>query len=126
MKKYNITVNGVSYDVEVEELGVSEVTSAASQAAPKAAPKPAAKKAAPKPKPAGGAGAVNAPMPGTILDVQVKAGQSVKAGDILCILEAMKLMNEIQSEFDCEIEAVLVSNEQKVEYGQPLFRVKKL
>ena len=41
-------------------------------------------------------------------------------------LEAMKLMNEIQSDFDCEIEAVLVSNEQKVEYGQPLFRVKKL
>lgn len=56
----------------------------------------------------------------------VKVGDQVKNGQTVCILEAMKLMNEIQSEFDCEIEAVLVSNEQKVEYGQPLFRVKKL
>lgn len=56
----------------------------------------------------------------------VKVGDQVKNGQTVCILEAMKLMNEIQSEFDCEIEAILVSNEQKVEYGQPLFRVKKL
>lgn len=56
----------------------------------------------------------------------VKVGDRVKNGQTVCILEAMKLMNEIQSDFDCEIEAVLVSNEQKVEYGQPLFRIKKL
>ncbi len=56
----------------------------------------------------------------------VRVGDQVRNGQTVCILEAMKLMNEIQSEFDCEIEAVLVSNEQKVEYGQPLFRVKKL
>ena len=56
----------------------------------------------------------------------VKVGDQVKNGQTVCTLEAMKLMNEIQSDFDCEIEAVLVSNEQKVEYGQPLFRVKKL
>ncbi len=56
----------------------------------------------------------------------VKVGDHVKNGQTVCILEAMKLMNEIQSDFDCEIEAVLVSNEQKVEYGMPLFRVKKL
>lgn len=56
----------------------------------------------------------------------VKVGDRIKNGQTVCILEAMKLMNEIQCEFDCEIEAVLVSNEQKVEYGQPLFRVKKL
>lgn len=56
----------------------------------------------------------------------VKVGDVVKAGETVCILEAMKLMNEIEAEFDCEIEAVLVSNEQKVEYGQPLFRVKRL
>lgn len=55
----------------------------------------------------------------------VKVGDTVKNGQTVCILEAMKLMNEIQSEFDCEIEAILVSNEQKVEYGQPLFRVRK-
>jgi acetyl-CoA carboxylase biotin carboxyl carrier protein len=56
----------------------------------------------------------------------VKVGDRVKNGQTVCILEAMKLMNEIQAEYDCEIEAVLVSNEQKVEYGQPLFRVKKV
>lgn len=56
----------------------------------------------------------------------VRVGDQVKAGQTVCILEAMKLMNEIECEFDCEIEAVLVSNEQKVEYGQPLFRVRKL
>ena len=56
----------------------------------------------------------------------VKVGDHVKAGQTVCILEAMKLMNEIQADYDCEIEAVLVSNEQKVEYGQPLFRVKKM
>ena len=56
----------------------------------------------------------------------VKVGDHVKSGQTVCILEAMKLMNEIQSDYDCEIEAILVSNEQKVEYGQPLFRVKKL
>lgn len=56
----------------------------------------------------------------------VKVGDRVKAGETVCILEAMKLMNEISADFDCEIEAILVSNEQRVEYGQPLFRVKKL
>lgn len=53
-------------------------------------------------------------------------GSQVKKGQTLAIVEAMKLMNEIESDFDCEIEAVLVSNEQRVEYGQPLFKVKKL
>ena len=56
----------------------------------------------------------------------VKVGDRVKAGQTVCILEAMKLMNEIESDFDCEIEAVLASNEQKIKYGQPLFKVKKL
>lgn len=56
----------------------------------------------------------------------VRVGDHVKSGQTVCILEAMKLMNEIQAEYDCEIEAILVSNEQKVEYGQPMFRVKKL
>ena len=63
---------------------------------------------------------------GPTIPAFVKVGDTVKAGDTVCILEAMKMMNEITADFDCEIEAVLVSNEQKVEYGQPLFRVKKL
>ena len=56
----------------------------------------------------------------------VRVGDTVKKGQPVCIVEAMKLMNEINCDFDCEIETVLVSNEQKVEYGQPLFRVKKI
>jgi len=56
----------------------------------------------------------------------VRVGDRVRAGETVCILEAMKLMNEISADFDCEIEAILVSNEQHVEYGQPLFRVKRL
>ena len=71
---------------------------------------------------------ITSPIVGTFYSAPafVKVGDQVKNGQTVCILEAMKLMNEIQSDFDCEIEAVLVSNEQKVEYGQPLFRVKKL
>ena len=76
---------------------------------------------------------IRAPIVGTFysaaapdVPAYVKVGDHVKAGQTVCILEAMKLMNEIQADYDCEIEAVLVSNEQKVEYGQPLFRVKKL
>ena len=76
---------------------------------------------------------INSPIVGTFYSspspeakAYVSVGDVVKAGDVVCILEAMKLMNEIDVEFDCEIEAILVSNEQKVEYGQPLFRVKPL
>ncbi|SFG15256.1 acetyl-CoA carboxylase biotin carboxyl carrier protein [Oribacterium sp. WCC10] len=63
---------------------------------------------------------------GPDIPAYVKVGDTVKAGETVCIVEAMKMMNEISVDYDCEIEAVLVSNEQKVEYGQPLFRVKKL
>ena len=95
MKYYNITVNGVAYSVSVEETaaGAAPVAAAApaAPAAPKAAPAPAA---APKAAAgAAGAVAVKAPMPGNILDVKVKAGASVKAGDVLVILEAMKMEN---------------------------------
>ncbi|MBD3948181.1 acetyl-CoA carboxylase biotin carboxyl carrier protein [Tuanshanicoccus lijuaniae] len=62
---------------------------------------------------------------GPDIPAYVRAGDAVKKGETVCIIEAMKLMNELQCPYDCEIEAVLVSNEQKVEYGQPLFRVKK-
>ena len=76
---------------------------------------------------------ITAPIVGTFYSAPapdapayVKVGDHVKKGQTVCILEAMKLMNEIDVDYDCEIEAVLVSNEQKVEYGQPLFRVRKL
>lgn len=63
---------------------------------------------------------------GPTIPAYVKVGDTVKSGDTICIIEAMKMMNEITAEFDCRIESVLVSNEQKVEYGQPLFRVRRL
>lgn len=63
---------------------------------------------------------------GPTIPAYVRVGDKVKKGETVCIVEAMKLMNEIPTSYDCEIEAILVSNEQKVEYGQPLFRVRKL
>ena len=66
----------------------------------------------------------NSPSPDS--PTYVKVGDSVKSGDIVCIIEAMKMMNEIECPFDSEIVSVIVSNEQKVEYGQPLFKIKKV
>ncbi len=110
MKKYNVTVNGVTYEVVVEEAGevaaapASQAPQTAAPAAPKAAPAPAAKPAATKP--AAGAKTVNAPMPGTILKVNVKVGDAVKKNDLICILEAMKMENEIFAAEDGTVTAI--------------------
>jgi biotin carboxyl carrier protein len=107
MKKYNITVNGTTYEVVVEEAG--SVASAPVFTAPVAAPAAAAAPAAPKaPAAAGGANKVTAPMPGTILDVKVSVGQSVKKGDVICVLEAMKMENDIPAPCDGVIASVNV------------------
>ena len=111
MKKYNVTVNGVVYEVEVEEVGAVAsapvaapvVAPVAAPAAPKSAPAPAARPAAT------GAVTVKAPMPGNILKINVKAGDAVKKGDILCILEAMKMENEICAPADGTVAGVNVS-----------------
>lgn len=97
MKRYTVTVNGKIYDVTVEENGgVSAPAATQSAVAPApvvtAAPAPAA---VPAQAPAGGKVKVNAPMPGTVLKMNVAAGQTVKKGDVLCVLEAMKMENEI-------------------------------
>ena len=116
MKNYRITVNGVAYDVAVEEMGEEAATSAP---APAAAPKPAAPKAAPA---AAGAGAVkiNSPMPGNILSVKASAGQAVKKGDVLMILEAMKMENEICAPQDGTIASVQIAAGDSVESGDVL------
>ena len=116
MKNYRITVNGVAYDVAVEEMGEGAATSAP---APAAAPKPAAPKAAPA---AAGAGAVkiNSPMPGNILSGKASAGQAVKKGDVLMILEAMKMENEICAPQDGTIASVQVAAGDSVESGDVL------
>ena len=116
MKHLTVTVNGVAYDVTVEE------TAGGAVAAPAAAPAPAPAAAAPAAAPAGSAGAVavNAPMPGNILDVRVKPGDSVKAGDTLLILEAMKMENEISAPQDGTIASVNVSKGDTVNSGDLL------
>lgn len=102
MKKYNITVNGTTYEVVVEEAGtvasapVYTAPVAPATPAPAAAPTPAPK-AAPKAATPASAGAITitAPMPGTILDVKVSVGQTIQKGDVVCVLEAMKMENDI-------------------------------
>ena len=122
MRKFNITVNGIAYEVEVEEVGAAEsitpVNPAPAAAAPKAAPAP--KPAAPKAAPVAGGTKVNAPMPGTILDVKVSQGQAVKKGDILLILEAMKMENEILAPQDGTVAQLAVSKGASVNSGDAL------
>ena len=117
MKNYRITVNGVAYDVAVEEMGEG---AAASTPAPAAAPKPAAPKAAPAAAAGAGAIKINSPMPGNILSVKASAGQAVKKGDVLMILEAMKMENEICAPQDGTIASVQVAAGDSVESGDVL------
>jgi len=123
MRKFNITVNGKAYEVEVEEIGgvVSSAPVTYSAPAPAAAPKPAAPAPAPAPAaaPAGGE-EVSCPMPGTILAVNVKPGDTVKSGDVLFILEAMKMENEIMAPRDGKVTAVNVTKGASVNTGDVL------
>jgi len=121
MKYYNISVNGVAYSVSVEETaaGAAPVAPAAAPA-PKAAPAPAAAPAAPAAPAAAGAVEVKAPMPGNILDVKVAAGASVKAGDVLVILEAMKMENEIVAPQDGTVASINVHKGDTVNSGDTL------
>ena len=122
MKKFNVTVNGTVYEVEVNEVGGAAPVAAAPKAAapaPKAAPAAPAPAAAAAPDPAG-AETVKCPMPGKILSVAVTAGQAVKKGDLLCILEAMKMQNEIYAPHDATVAEVRVAANQTVATGDAL------
>lgn len=125
MKQLRITVNGKSYDVSVEELGASSAPVAAPAPAVVAAPAPVAQAPAPAAAPAasGEGEPVNSPMPGTILDIKVSAGQSVSKGDVLVILEAMKMENEICADKDGVVGAVLVNKGESVESGKALLTI---
>ena len=104
MKKYRVNVNGTVFEVEIEEM-------TGAPAAPAAAPAPAAPAA-----PAGGE-KIPAPMPGTILAVNVANGSAVKKGDVLMILEAMKMENEIMAPCDGAVTSVAVTKGASVESG---------
>ncbi len=116
MKKYNVTVNGTSYEITLEAVDASDVKAAAPAAAasaPAAAPAPAA-------RPATGGETVSSPMPGTILSVNVTNGSTVKKGEVLMVLEAMKMENEIMSPCDGTVTSVNVSKGAAVETGAVL------
>ena len=121
MKTYNITINGVTYAVEVEEVGsvasapvAAPVAPAAAPAAPKAAA-PAAAPAAPKAVTKAGSVTIKAPMPGNIMKVNVKPGDAVKKGDVLVVLEAMKMENDVCAPEDGTVASVEVAKGATVE-----------
>ena len=129
---YNVTINDKVYEVEVEKGKANLIKTTAVAAAPAAAPAPvaAAPAAAPVAAPAApaavaaaGTTPVNSPMPGTILDVKVSVGQAVKEGELVCILEAMKMENEIYAPCSGTVAQVLVTKGQSVDTGTPLVSI---
>ena len=117
MKKYKVNVNGTSYEIEIELMSETEASTAKAQA-PAAAPAPAA------PVQAGEGEKVSSPMPGTILDVKVNVGDTVKKGQVLMILEAMKMENEIMASADGQITSVGVTKGASVQTGDMLCTIK--
>lgn len=119
MKQYTITVNGVAYDVTVEEKngGVVSAPKAVEKSAPAAAAPVAS---APQTAAKEGNVAVSAPMPGKILAVKVKEGDSVKAGDVLLVLEAMKMENDIVAPQEGVVASINVKVGDSVESGAKL------
>ena len=123
----DVTVNGASYKVEMENAPAVQ----AAPAAPKAAQTPAASAAtvsapapAPAPAPASGSGKpVTSPLPGVIIEISVKEGQAVKAGQKVAVLEAMKMENEIQAPADGTVTAILVSKGGSVLEGAEIVKI---
>lgn len=137
MRKFIVQVNGVQYDVEIEEIGGACAPAAmpAAQSAP--APAPAAQSAPAAPAPSApapaapaqsapaaaqsmGGEAIKAPLPGTVLDIKVAPGQNVAKGDVLFVLEAMKMENEILAAHDGVIASVNVQKSSSVNSGDIL------
>ena len=125
MKKFNVTVNGTTYEVEVEEVKAAGGAPKAAAPAPKVAPAPAPKAApapAAAPKVAAGAGehSIDAPMPGKVVKLVAAEGQAVKAGEVLLILEAMKMQNEIPADTDGTVKKFNVAAGQSVKAHESL------
>ena len=112
IKTYNVKLNGKVYEVEIEEVkaGQQPTMSATPQAAPAAAP-------------AGEGQAVEAPLQGSMFNILVKEGQSVKKGDVLAVLEAMKMENEIVAPVDGTVSAIHVEKGQHVNLGDTILEI---
>ncbi|QQR88596.1 MAG: biotin/lipoyl-binding protein [Myxococcales bacterium] len=115
----NVTVNGETYDVEISKQKASSVKIERPNVVPGTGPQPA------RVAPQGGVGSVKAPIPGQILAIHVKAGDTVTSGQALCVLEAMKMENEIQATRGGVIDQVHVQQGQSVGEGDPLFTIKE-
>ena len=125
MRTFKVTVNGTAYDVTIEEIGTPGAFVPTAAYAPAAAPAPVAAAPAPvaaAPAPAAAPAApksvkgtaVKSPFPGTLLRLNVKEGDSVKSGDVLCVVEAMKMENDICSPCDGKITAIMASEGRNV------------
>lgn len=130
MKKFRVMVNGEVYEVEVEEIGGSAGSSGQAPVSvpppmPALAPlvsEPAARlvDARNDVSPLGDAGTVTSPMPGVINDIKVKPGDQIKSGDVLLVLEAMKMENLIKADIAGTVKEVRVAKGQAVNRGDPL------
>ncbi len=116
MRNFLVNVNGTTYEIGVEEISGKVIPAAKPAEVPAAVPAPA--------KVAAGTKTINAPMPGNILSVSAKPGAAVKAGEVLMILEAMKMENEILSPADGTVEEVFVQKGSTVETASPLCTIK--
>lgn len=128
MKRYKVNVNGTAYEIEIEELSSAQIKAASTHptqaTATASTPAPTAQDTAPSPAPSsaastvsGGGEQVVSPMPGTILSIDIKEGQAVKAGDVLMILEAMKMENEIMCPRDGTVISINTTKGASVESG---------
>lgn len=123
MKRFSVTVNGVAYDVTVEEIGgaAAPVAAPAPMAAPVAAPAPAAAPvAAPAPAGPAGAVAVKAPLQGTVMKVLVKPGDKVTKGSPVCVIEALKMENDVPAPADGTVASVNVKSGDSVKTDEVL------
>lgn len=131
MRKFNVIVNGEAFEVEIEEVGGTATVPVSAPAAAPAAPAPAQPKAeapkkvekpaAPKPAATGAANEVTSPLPGTVLNVIAKEGQSVNANDVVMVVEAMKMENEIVAPEGGTVVAIHVKKGDSVQAGDLLF-----